>query len=72
MCVWTAPFGCAAEAIRCAARSSRSPKARLAAKRAFSMKEESSRKAQRSTKGWLATSKDLRVRRVEFRLINCS
>ena len=57
-------FDVPAEATTWAARSSRSPSARLAAIRAFSMNDESSRNAERSTKGWLATSKDLRVRRV--------
>src|SRR5215472_10296321 len=43
-------------------RVSTSVRARLAARRAFSRKEESSKKAQRSTKGWLAASKGLRRR----------
>ena len=38
---------------------------RVAASRAFSMNGESSRKAQRSTNGWLAASNGLRFRRVD-------
>ena len=66
------PRLCRTLAVTVALSVSSSPSARLAASRAFSRNDESSRNAQRSTNGWLAASKGLRRRVAAPRAIRSS